>query len=157
MNYWATFIPGLMYLASIGSCLSPQRAYSNNSANIADIALGLSPLYQRNGPGSPLATSYYSVSSSLNLLLTLMIIARLVLHSRNFRNAVGASSGAGGLYTAVVTMLVESSALYTVTLLLYFVPAAAHSYVAYIFIAAGEIQVRAVFAFPQRTASLDTV
>ena len=99
--------------------------------------------------------SYYSISLSLNLLLTLMITTRLVLHSRNIRNAVGALSGAGDLYAAVVTMLVESSALYTAALLLYFVPNAAGSYVAFIFIAIGEIQVRAVFTFSRRTASWD--
>ena len=86
-----------------------------------------------------------------------MIIVRLVLHSRNIRNAVGASSGPSGLYTAVVVMLVESSALYTFAFLLYLVPTAALSTVAYIFADLGEIQVRVIFTFPRRTASLDTV
>jgi hypothetical protein len=43
--------------------------------------------------------------TSLNVLLIFVIIARLALHSRNIRNAIGASSGPGGLYTAIITML----------------------------------------------------
>lgn len=82
-----------------------------------------------------------------------MIIVRLVLHSRNIRNAIGTSSGPGSLYTAVVTMLVESSALYAITFLLYIVPLATSSYIAYIFSPAlGDIQVRVVFTFPRRAA-----
>ena len=56
--------------------------------------------------------SYFSVSFTLNILLTLMIIARLVLHSRNIRSATRTQTGAGGgVYKAIITMFVESSAL----------------------------------------------
>jgi hypothetical protein len=41
-----------------------------------------------------------------------MIITRLILHRRNIREAIGASAGVGGLYTAIVTMLIESCSLY---------------------------------------------
>jgi hypothetical protein len=69
-----------------------------------------------------LGLSYYSISLSLNVFLTLMIVTRLVLHSRNIRNAMGAPAGNSGLYKAVITMLIESCALYAVTLLLFIVP-----------------------------------
>jgi len=48
-----------------------------------------------------------------------MIVVRLVLHSRNIRTAMGTSNGVGGLYKAIVTMLIESSALYAVNSLLF--------------------------------------
>jgi len=63
--------------------------------------------------------SYLSISLSLNILLTLMIVTRLVLHSRNIRTAMGASSGLTGLYKTVVTMLIESSAVFTASSLLF--------------------------------------
>lgn len=62
---------------------------------------------------------YYMISFSLNVILTLMIITRLVLHTRNIRNALGTSGGALGLHKAIITMLVESAALYAVTFLLF--------------------------------------
>lgn len=61
---------------------------------------------------------YFAISISLNVLLTLMIVIRLVLHSRNIRAAMGPSSGIGELYKTIVTMLIESCALYALTSLL---------------------------------------
>ena len=58
------------------------------------------------------AISYLSVSVSLNVLLTLMIVFRLVMHARNTRTALG-MTGIGGLSKAIITMLVESCALYS--------------------------------------------
>ena len=60
---------------------------------------------------------YLSISISLNILLTLMIIIRLILHTRNIRIAMGIT-GIGGLSKAIVTMLIESCALYTTNSLL---------------------------------------
>jgi len=87
--------------------------------------------------------SYLSISLSLNVLLTLMIVIRLVLHSRNIRAAIGAPSGLTGLYKAVVTMLIESSAIYAVSSLLYLGFWGSRSYVAEVFSAIPtETQVR---------------
>ena len=63
--------------------------------------------------------SYFSISIALNVLLTLMIGIRLILHSRKLRKSLGTPTRASGLYKAIVTMLVESSALYAVSSLLY--------------------------------------
>lgn len=63
--------------------------------------------------------AYFAISTALNVILTLMIAIRLILHGRNIRNALGTSTGAGGLYKAIVTMLIESSAAYAVSSLLY--------------------------------------
>ena len=76
--------------------------------------------------------SYLSLSASLNVLLTLMIVIRLILHTRNIRNAMGIS-GIGGMCNAISTMLIESCALYTVSTLLVIIPLAVDNYVMDIF------------------------
>ena len=58
---------------------------------------------------------YLSISVSLNVLLTLMIVVRLVLHGRNLRAATGSPAGIGGLYKAISTTLIESCALFAVS------------------------------------------
>ena len=63
------------------------------------------------------ALPYYSISLSLNVILTLMIVIRIALHTRNTRTAMGIT-GIGRLCTAIITMLIESCALYAVSLLL---------------------------------------
>ena len=49
-----------------------------------------------------------------------MIIVRLLLHHRNIQHAIGTT----GFYMPIVTMLVESCALYAIALLLYIIPLA---------------------------------
>ena len=60
---------------------------------------------------------YFSISILLNIVLTFMIITRLILHTRNTRAAMG-MTGLDGLSKAIVTMLIESCALYTASSLL---------------------------------------
>ena len=86
---------------------------------------------------------YLSISVSLNVLLTLMIVIRLVLHGRNVRTATGSPAGIGGLYNTIATMLIESSALYAVTSLLVICPSFTGSYAEDVFYPIlVEIQVR---------------
>lgn len=95
-------------------------------ANVIDVAMGIMMLvgqaWEWNNPQIPISGffgfPYILISISLNILLTLMIVVRLVLHSRNIRAATGAPSRFSGLYKTIVTMLVECSALYTVISLL---------------------------------------
>ena len=61
---------------------------------------------------------YLLISILLNILLTLMIVTRLILHVRVIRTAMGGPDKISGLYKAIVTMLIESSALYAVSSLL---------------------------------------
>jgi hypothetical protein len=61
------------------------------------------------------------ISLLLNVLLTLMIVTRLILHIRNMRNAMGTSVEASGLYKSIVSVLVESCALYATSFLVYIV------------------------------------
>ena len=72
--------------------------------------------------GLSFGLSFYAISVSLNILLTLMIVTRLILHNRNIRNAMGTAHKPAGLYNAVVTMLIESCAIYAVTYILYIAP-----------------------------------
>jgi len=76
---------------------------------------------------------YLSISVSLNVLLTLMIVIRLVLHSREIHATLGTPGGISGLYKTIASMLIESSALYTVSSLLVIGPMAADSVAVNIF------------------------
>jgi len=98
--------------------------------NIDDIAMGILATYPL---AEPLKSNvkvnwatipYYSISLSLNILLTLMIVIRLILHGRNVRIATGSSAGISGLYNTIATMLIESSALFAVSALLVIGPMA---------------------------------
>ncbi|KAF9652147.1 hypothetical protein BDM02DRAFT_3183873 [Thelephora ganbajun] len=141
-NIWVIAFPCLMYLASL--------------------AMGIMLIYQTSQPDSSIWNSiainfglpYFSISVSLNILLTLMIVTRLVLHSRKILNTMGAPAGAGGLYKAIVTMLIESSALYAVSSILFIGPWGANSHVADIFLPIlAETQVIAPLLIIQRVAN----
>lgn len=97
--------------------------------------------------------SYFSISLSLDILLTLMIITRLVLHNMAIRVAPETPAGAIWTYKAIVTMLVESFALRAGSFLLFIGTWASGSGVEYLFfpiLAATEV----CTAFP---CSCDTV
>ena len=123
---------------------------------MTDTATGIVFIYETGRPADPITRNldamiyfgapYFTVSISLNLLLTIMIVIRLVLHRRNIRNAMGAAASAGELYKATVTILVESSALFVIAFLLFLGTWAARSFVQYIFLQIlGQIQVRIIF------------
>ena len=128
------------------------------STHVTDTATGIVYMYQSSVPGNilvnkpvvaDLGLSYFTVSFSLNILLTSMIVTRLVWHRRNIRNAMGTSAGVGQLYRAIITILVESAALYAVSFLLFLVPWAADSWVDKTFwLILFEVQVRAAFTVP---------
>ena len=81
-----------------------------------------------------------------------MIVTRLILHSRNVRTAMGAPFGATGLRKAIVTMFIESSALYAVNSLLFIGPWGAGNHAADMFLPIlAETQVRVLF-FPMHRA-----
>ena len=88
-------------------------------ANITNIVMGTMVVYQSMQPLSSESATipYFSIVLSLNILLTLMIVIRLILHTRNIQTAMG-TAGKGGLCKAIVTMFIESYAINTVTSLL---------------------------------------
>ena len=125
MDYWVITTPCLMYLTSVGMCSSLCKATVTRLANITGTATGITCVYNNTKPVysfSPSALStlsaYEIICLSLNVLLTLMIVARLVLH-RRVQNAMGASFEASGLYKSIISMLIESCALYAGSFLLY--------------------------------------
>ena len=159
MNYWAMVFPCLLYLASVGTYSSPPQVESATLINAIDVAMGGVHIYERLGTRANsntligFTTSYLSICLSLNVLLTLMIVIRLMIHVRSLRKATGASSGSSGLHTAtatVITMLIESYALYAVALLAYLIPWAIESWVTLIFTGTvGTIQVCPVSTSPR--------
>lgn len=129
----------------------PRKPTAITPADVGYTAMGIMLLYQTSQPNSSIwnnvaidfGVPYFSISLSLNILLTLLIVGRLALHRRNVRSAMGAR--ASGLYETIITMLVESCALYAVTSLLFVVPWSVKSHVADIFLPIlAEIQVSAV-------------
>jgi hypothetical protein len=119
--------------------------------------MGIMYVYEASQPGlrdpasMSLMLACFATTLSLNLLLTLMIVIRLILHSRSIRKALGslAGPGASGLYEAIVTVLVESSAVYTVSFLLVVVSWGVNNSIENTFLLVlPNIQVRGVFVFP---------
>ena len=102
--------------------------------------------------------SYFLISVSLNILLTLMIIARLVLHNKDIRNATGGTYGSSRLYKAVAAVLIESYALYAISFLTYVVLAVEHEAAQLAFFSIlAEAQVRVFVVFPDAPHSWLTV
>jgi hypothetical protein len=95
------------------------------------------------------AKPYYLISLSLNVLLTLMIITRLVVLGGRVRKVMNAPVGVGGLYKAIIASLVESCGLYTFTYILFLVPWYIDSPVSEVFtFVLTQIQVRDAYTFP---------
>ena len=93
--------------------------------NGINTATGLVLAYQTTKPNnlwysftSDLGLPYLSISVSLNVLLTLIIVARLVLHSRSIRHAMGPLVRPSRLYNDIAAILIESSAIYAIASLL---------------------------------------
>ena len=151
--------PCMVYFTSIGTCSSPSQPDDNTLTDTTEVATGILFVYQNSGMGSDatalvdFTTFYYSIAVSLNVLLTLMIVMRLIVHIRNIKRATEAL-GSSGLHTAattVVMMLIESYALYAVVLLLYLVTWSVDSWTSNIFnVLSATAQVRALFFFFQR-------
>ena len=125
-NLWVVAFPFLVYLGSVGTYLDCHKSTTTLGADGLDIAMSIALMFEISQPPNinvwnttavDFGLPYYSISIALNVLLTLMIIIRLILHTRNVRNAVG-TAGTSGLCKAIVTMLIESCALYNVGSLL---------------------------------------
>lgn len=100
----------------------------------------------------------YSISVSLDVLLTLMIAVRLVLLSRDIRSAMGVPFRLSGTYKAVITILSESSALYAITFLLWIGTWAAESPAEYFFFPVlAQTQVRGLPTAPLTKHNLGTL
>lgn len=141
MNYWVIAFPCLMYLASVVTGVMFVYYESSQPAT---------------GTWSSIAINFdyphFSISLALNVLLSLMMVTRLVLHSRKIQNTVGVSAKA--MYRTIITILAESSALYAVSYVLFIGPWGARSSVGYIFFPIlAETQVIAPFLIILRIAN----
>ena len=152
--------PCLIYLASVGACSSPPQAECDTLINIADIATGIAHICQESGVRLSIFTaidigiSYFSISLSLNIILMFMIVTRLILHIKNIRKTIGTSDGSRGLQ-AIVTILVESYALYVIPFLIFTISWAIRGRFTGTFAnIVGPSQVRAVFPFPRCAATV---
>lgn len=153
MNYRVLALPCLMYLASVGTSRVLCKPIATPSTNVTTPATGVLVIYYEvSETYAEIFASdnfnfyivYYSISLSVNVVLTLMIAVRLILHSRSIRRAVGDHDRTNGLYTALITILIESCALYAINFLLFIGFWAAYSPVSNIFFAIlVETQVRA--------------
>ena len=157
MNYLVIVFPCLVYLAAFGMCSSLCKPTRKHSVNVTGVAMGIVFIHQILQPNGVLygvaisvGIPFFSISVSLNVLLTLMISIRLILHSRDTQAAMGAPAGVSGLYKTVISMLIESCALYAVNSLLFIIPwAAGGSWVAVVFLPLlAEIQVCPDFMSP---------
>ena len=119
-NLWVIAFPSLMFLGSAGMYLSSPRTVVILRADVGNIAMGILALLPSDLVVSllPWNLAWFSISLSLNVLLTIMIAVGLILRGRNVRAATGSSTGLGGLYKTIATMVIESSALYAVSSLL---------------------------------------
>ena len=91
--------------------------FTGTVAGIAIIYISSISKITNASPIISIASSYYAICLALNVLITLMIITKLILHRKNLRHAIGGSSATTGVYTTIVIMLVESCALYAIALL----------------------------------------
>ena len=100
----------------------------------------------------------YSVSVSLDVLLTIMIIARLLLLNKEIRKAMNAPLKSSGMYRAVIMVIGKSSALYVVTFLLFIGMWAVDNPSEYFFFPVlAQAQVRTVSTFSNYIAILGPV
>jgi len=141
-----------MFLGSMGTYLNSPRTVATHKVHVDDIATGILANFSGNSPNLVVGTYHFytmniSLSLALNVLLTCMIVVRLVLYSRNAPAAMGSSARISGLYKSIATILVESSALFTVSSVLVIGSWAAQSPFANVFTRIlAETQVR---AFPR--------
>lgn len=90
-------------------------------------------------------TPYFVISLLLNVLLTVMIVVRLVGHGIKDSKPAAGPLVRHNRYKTITAILIESSALYTVSFVLYIAPWGAKSSVQFIFFPIlAHIQVRAV-------------
>ena len=106
-----------MYLCSVGTYLSSPQTGSDAQADLIHIGTGIATLMSliRGTDLIRISILHLSISVSLNVLLTLTITIRLVLYGRSVRAATGSRVGISGMYKFIITIFIESSALYTAT------------------------------------------
>lgn len=101
-------------------------------------------LWQSAQPGSNLFTRvtanfgvpYFTLSATLNVLVTAIITTRLLLYRRKIRQSLGTGQASSIPYASIAAIIIESSMIYTGLELLFIVPYALNSQVASLFLGA---------------------
>ncbi|KAJ6584721.1 hypothetical protein B0H19DRAFT_1015368 [Mycena capillaripes] len=60
------------------------------------------------------AVPYFTISLSLNIILTLLIVGKIAYHQRSMTAILGPGHRSSGLYAMVTSMFIESAALYAI-------------------------------------------
>ena len=124
--------------------------------------MGIMVLYQTSRPDSSLFSGitvspwlpYFTISVVLNVLLTVTIAWRLFLHEPNLREALGYTSGINSIYMSVVTIFVESCAIYAAVSICFSVPYAMSHHASAIFLSMlSQIQIIAPLLIIHRVAT----
>jgi len=66
-------------------------------------------------------TSYYAISLGSNIVLTVLIMARLLIYRRTITRSMGLSTEHTRDYTSLATIVVESASLYSVFAILFLI------------------------------------
>ncbi|CCM06167.1 uncharacterized protein FIBRA_08408 [Fibroporia radiculosa] len=128
----------------------------------AEIVIGLLFLIQVSAPsGSPYLTGaagainwtlpYLCIAVSLNVIVTIMIVARLLLYRYRISRVLGPRHGSH--YTGIAAMIVESAALYSAFALLLIIPFGMNNSLANVFLQSlSQVQVIAPLLIIYRVA-----
>jgi len=114
-NYWMLILPAVIFMGSISMSISLLVAMTRPDATFwtaASVNFGL---------------AYWSLSVSLNIILTVLIVVRLLSARNAVRKALGRQHSE--MYTSLAALLVESASLYSVTGLVFIITYARGSYV----------------------------
>lgn len=95
---------------------------------------------------------YFTLSLSLNVLVTIAIVLRLLSYRHRITNVLGSSHGSQ--YTSIAAMIVESAAIFSAFSICFLVPFALSSSISSIFLQAlGQVQISATLLIIYRVAS----
>ncbi|CCM06008.1 uncharacterized protein FIBRA_08251 [Fibroporia radiculosa] len=125
---------------------------------LASVALGTTLLVQMMG-SSPfsfvnITLSYYVLSLTLNILVTLLIVGRLLLFRRSITRTLGPLHASSIPYVTISAMLIESASLYSVFALLFLVPFGLNNALANVFIqTVSQVQIVASLLITFRVAT----
>lgn len=77
---------------------------------------------------------YYTMSLSLNIIVTILIVARLLVYRARISRVMG--KGHGAEYASLAAMIVESAAIYSTFSIMFLIPFATGSPIAQLFLQA---------------------
>jgi len=101
--YFVLLLPFLMWLASF-------------ALGVVFVIVTAAPAGLYSKLGNSFAVPFFTMSLTLNILLTLLIVTRMWFHQRQGRSVFGHNYGQH--YTSISTMFVESAALYCINAIL---------------------------------------